>query len=220
MKKVTLILSSVLSLAILLISCGGTTADQINFNEVTIGTQVWMTKNLNVDKFSNGDPIPHAKTGEEWKQAGENEQPAWCYYENDSKNGEKYGKLYNWYAVSDSRGLAPEGWHIPSDAEWLETINHLGGENEAGIKMKNTSDWFENGNGTNESGFKGLPSGVRGDDGVFTSFGKNGFWWSSSETEKQNKHVAWIFFLDYSFKWAIKEVGLKESGLAVRCIKN
>lgn len=220
MKKVTLILSPVLVLAILFISFGSTTTEQINFNSVTIGTQVWMTKNLNVVKFRNGDTIPHAKTDEEWKQAGENEQPAWCYYENDSINGDKNGKLYNYFAVTDSRGLAPEGWHIPSDSEWLETINHLGGESEAGVKMKNTSDWFENGNGTDVSGFKGLPSGVRGDDGIFTSFGKNGFWWSYSETERQNKQVAWIFYLDYSFKWVIQEVGLKGSGLAVRCVKD
>jgi len=71
---------------------------------VTIGNQVWMTKNLNVDKFRNGDPIPHARTDEEWKKAGENEEPAWCYYESDTRNGEKFGKLYNWYAVNDKRG--------------------------------------------------------------------------------------------------------------------
>lgn len=188
--------------------------------EVTIGKQVWMTENLNVDKFQNGDPIPQAKTTQEWAKASKNGEPAWCYYDNDPTNGEKYGKLYNSYALNDPRGLSPEGWHIPSDAEWLETINHLGGEEEAGIKMKNTSGWFENGNGTNQSGFKGLPSGVRGDNGDFTSLGKNGFWWSSTETEKQNKKILWIFYLDYSFKWAIKEVALKGSGLSIRCVKD
>lgn len=188
--------------------------------EVTIGKHVWMTENLNVDKFRNGDPIPQAKTAEEWAKAAKNGEPAWCYYDNDPANGEKYGKLYNFYAVNDPRGLSPGGWHIPSDAEWLETINHLGGENEAGIKMKDTSGWFENGNGTDQSGFKGFPSGVRGDNGDFTSLGKNGFWWSSTETEKQNKKIVWIFYLDYSFKWVIKEVALKGSGLAVRCVKD
>ena len=83
--------------------------------EITIGRQVWMTENLNVDKFRNGDPISHAKTDEEWVKAGENGSPAWSHYDNDPANGEKYGKLYNWYAVNDSRGLAPEGWKIPSD---------------------------------------------------------------------------------------------------------
>jgi len=106
---------------------------------VTIGTQVWMTNNLNVDKFRNGDPIPQAKTNEEWKAAGENKQPAWCYYDNDPANGAKYGKLYNWYAVNDARGLAPAGYHVPSDAEWTILENQLG--SDAGTKMKSTSGW-------------------------------------------------------------------------------
>ena len=101
---------------------------------VTIGTQVWMTKNLDVSTFRNGDPIPEAKTGEEWKKAGENKQPAWCYCDNDPTNGAKYGKLYNWYAVNDSRGLAPVGYHIPSDAEWTKLEVFLGAD--AGNKMK------------------------------------------------------------------------------------
>jgi len=80
---------------------------------VNIGTQTWMAKNLNVSIFANGDPIPEVKTNEEWKKAAEEKKPAWCYYENDPANGAIYGKLYNWYAVSDPRGLAPKGWHIP-----------------------------------------------------------------------------------------------------------
>jgi uncharacterized protein (TIGR02145 family) len=102
--------------------------------------QEWtMTTNLNVDKFRNGDPIPQAKSGDEWKAAGENEQPAWCYYRNEPSNDGKYGKLYNWYAVNDSRGLAPEGYHIPTYAEWITFKNLLG--NDAGNKMKSTSGW-------------------------------------------------------------------------------
>ena len=86
--------------------------------EISIGKQVWTTENLNVEKFQNGDLIPFVETDEQWHEAGENEQPAWCYYDNDPSNGKKYGKLYNWYAIIDPRGLAPEGWHIPSDKEW------------------------------------------------------------------------------------------------------
>ena len=82
-----------------------------------------------------------AKTNEEWNQANENKQPAWCYYENDPKNGAKYGKLYNWYAVNDPRGLAPAGWHVPSDAEWTILSDFLGGESTAGKKMKSLSGW-------------------------------------------------------------------------------
>ena len=99
------------------------------FKSVKIGNQEWMSDNLNVDHFRNGDIIPEVKSKDDWKEAGKNGQPAWCYYENDPKNGEKYGKFYNWYAVNDPRGLAPEGWHVPSDGEWTEMINFLDADN-------------------------------------------------------------------------------------------
>ena len=153
----------------------------IQFNSVKIGNQIWMTENLNVERFRNGDSIPQAKTNEEWDRAGANEQPAWCYYDNDPKNGAKYGKLYNWYAVNDSRGLAPTGWHIPSDAEWTKLTDFLGGIDAAGTKMKSTSGWKQNGNGTNSSGFSGLPGGCRNSYGSFLDKGYDGDWWSSSE---------------------------------------
>ena len=136
MKKVSLILSTVVMTAMVLIPCVTVAQD-----EVTIGKQVWMVENLNVDKFRNGDPIPHAETNEEWEKASDNKQPAWCYYDNDPANDTKYGKLYNWYAVNDSRGLAPAGFHIPSDSEWTVLIDYLGGKEVAGVKMKSTSGW-------------------------------------------------------------------------------
>jgi uncharacterized protein (TIGR02145 family) len=108
----------------------------IQAQTVTIGTQVWTTKNLDVSTFRNGDVIPQASTDEAWEAAGGNKQPAWCYYDNDSANGTKYGKLYNWYAVNDPRGLAPEGYHIPTDEEWTVLIDYLGGRGIAGKKMK------------------------------------------------------------------------------------
>jgi hypothetical protein len=106
---------------------------------VTIGTQVWMTKNLDVSTFRNGEIIPEAKTPEEWEAAKENKQAAWCYYDNNPANGTKYGKLYNWYAVNDPRGLAPEGWHVPTDQEWNvleESIDPELNSPLAGSKMK------------------------------------------------------------------------------------
>jgi uncharacterized protein (TIGR02145 family) len=110
-----------------------------SFKSVKIGTQTWMIENLNVERFRNGDLIPQAKTNDEWERAGENKKPAWCYYDNDPKNGAKYGKLYNWYAVNDPRGLAPAGWHVPTDTEWTTLGDYLG--NDAGMKMKSTSGW-------------------------------------------------------------------------------
>jgi len=103
---------------------------------VTIGTQTWTTKNLDVATFRNGDAIPEAKTNEEWQEAEDNKQPAWCYYNNDPKHGTKYGKLYNWYAVNDSRGLAPTGFHIPSDEEWTVLDIFLGSDKVSAKKMK------------------------------------------------------------------------------------
>ena len=138
---------------------------------VTIGTQTWMTKNLDVATFRNGDVIPQAKTDEEWQAAGENKSPAWCYYDNDPKNGTKYGKLYNWYAVNDARGLALTGYHIPTDKEWTVLSTFIGGEEFAGEKMKSSIGWNDAGNGNNSSGFSGLPGGCRNDYGVFNNVG-------------------------------------------------
>ena len=113
----------------------------IKAQDVKIGTQTWMSKNLDVSKFRNGEAIPLAKTNAEWAKAGENKQPAWCYYENKGENGTTYGKLYNWFAVNDPRGLAPSGYHIPTDAEWTILTDYLGGDSIAGAKMKSTSGW-------------------------------------------------------------------------------
>ena len=87
-------------------------------SNITIGNQVWMVENLNVEFFQNGDAIPEAQTEKEWYRAFENNEPAWCYYDNNPMNGDKYGKLYNWFAVIDNRGLCPEGWHIPTKVDW------------------------------------------------------------------------------------------------------
>jgi uncharacterized protein (TIGR02145 family) len=114
---------------------------QNTIESIKIGNQEWMSSNLNVITFRNGDTIPLAKTNEEWESAGENGQPAWCYYESNSQNGEKYGKLYNWYAVNDSRGLAPNGWHIATDKEWKILSDFLGGEKVSGEKLKSKEGW-------------------------------------------------------------------------------
>lgn len=216
MRKVSLILSAVVMTAMMLSSCGSGAS-----KEVTIGKQVWMTQNLNVDKFRNGDPIPEAKTDEEWKKAGENGEPAWCYYNNNPDNGDRYGKLYNWYAVNDSRGLAPEGWKIPSDEDWRRLTDFLGGESVAGKKMKYTDFWADNdgesGNGTNESGFSGLPGGSRDYDGTFYYIGKDGYWWSSTE---DNAGFAWLRLLD-SKDGNVYRLGLcKQDGFSVRCLRD
>ncbi len=185
--------------------------------EVTIGQQVWMTRNLNVATFRNGDPIPQAKTDEEWVKAGENQQPAWCYYDNDPKNEEIYGKLYNWYAVNDPRGLAPEGYHVPTDEEWTQLSDYLGGEDVAGKKMKSTSGWIENGNGSNESGFNGLPGGYRYSFGTFNNRGYYGYWWSASESLTG---LAFTRGLSLDNGYLLRNLNNKGEGFSVRCLRD
>ena len=184
---------------------------------VQIGNQQWMLENLGADYFRNGDAIPEAKTEEEWLLAGENKQPAWCYFENDKANGQKYGKLYNWYAVNDARGLAPEGWHVPTDLEWKMLSNQLGGEDFAGEKMKSSSGWNNQGNDSNSTGFTGLPGGCRGYDGDFHHVGSHGYWWSASENDESG---AWVRRLDDSYPYLNRGHYHKENGFSIRCVRD
>ena len=151
-------------------------------DSIKIGNQTWMRRNLDVEFFSNGDQIPEVKTAEEWESKGDNGEPAWCYYDNNPSNGKKFGKLYNWHAVNDSRGLAPLGWKIPAKKDWNTLNKNLGGKGVAGNKMKSTELWV-NYCGTNESGFNGLPSGLRAKKGMFDFFGEDVKWWSSTESD-------------------------------------
>ena len=206
MKNVTLVLTLLIGISCITIA-----------QSVTIGTQVWMTKNLDVITFRNGDTIPQAKTVDEWEKAGENGHPAWCYYNNDPSNGAINGKLYNWYTVNDPRGLAPEGYHVPSNEEWLALCYFLGGEEAAGTPMKSTNGWNEDGNGTNTSGFSGLPGGARGFNRTFTNFGDYGYWWSSHEYGTSS---ALFLALGYHSGAVFRDVGSKQDGFSVRCLRD
>jgi uncharacterized protein (TIGR02145 family) len=238
MKKVRVILSVALITTILL-SCNGSaqkeraksSKESAEANKsfssvafVTIGNQIWMTKNLNVDKFRNGDPIRNAKTAEEWEKAGKNEEPAWCYNNNDPTNGENFGKLYNWYAVNDPRGLAPEGMKIPSKEDWCRLIEFLGGKDVAGKKMKFTKFWDDNdglsGNGSNESGFFGLPSGFRYHFGEFQDLVKSVNWWSST-IDDENGGTGWGVSIVNGELDESTGTGYfyNAAGLSVRCLR-
>ena len=186
------------------------------YKSVIIGEQEWMVENLNIDHFRNGDPIPEAKTTEEWIKAGKERKPAWCYYDNNPENGKIYGKLYNWYAVNDPRGLAPEGWHIPSIEKWDQLINYLGGEEIIGDKIKTKNDLYFYGTGNNESGFSAIPNGFRNKNGDFYSIRNYGGLWSSTDFDNLN---AWHFDLN-AFSRIHKGNSLNESGFSVRCIKD
>jgi uncharacterized protein (TIGR02145 family) len=187
-------------------------------HSLKIGAQEWMTENLQAVTFRNGDVIPEVKSPEEWLKAGMNKQPAWCYYNNDPENGEKYGKMYNWYAVNDPRGLAPTGWHIPSDVEWNELVTFLGGNRDAGEKLKSTTGWRDEGNGSNETGFAAFPGGYRNSPGEFLTLGTTGYWWSS--TEDKNEFIAYSRYMIYSTTFLLRNSTNKRFGLYVRCIKD
>lgn len=222
MKKARSFLIAAVMTAMMMTSCGDSESKGANetasSGEVTIGSQVWMASNLNVDTFRNGDPIPHAQTDEEWERAGEEEKPAWCYYNNDPANGRTYGRLYNWYAVTDPRGLAPEGWQIPSDEDWNELISFLGGRSVAGKKLKSGSGWANNGNGTNESGFSGLPGGARRPAGDFAQIGESSYWWSS--TDDGTKSFIWTRVVEHGTNRVTRGSTHMAAGFSVRCFRS
>ncbi len=173
-----------------------------------IGSQVWTSKNLDVTTYRNGDIIPQVQDAKAWELLIDG---AWCYYDNDTSNGTKYGKLYNWYAVNDPRGLAPKGFHIPTHDEWTILIDNLGGEYRAtGISMKSNSGWSDRENGNNNSGFSAFPGGFRNDDGAFRAIGSYASWWSSENTWQ----IITFDRVTHSWDWG------KTYGFSVRCIKD
>ena len=176
------------------------------FKSITIGTQQWMTENLDVGVFRNGEPIPEAKTNDQWEAAYKNEKAAWCYYDNNPSNGKRFGRLYNWYAVNDPRGLAPAGWHVPTDKEWQTLTDQLGGQSVAFSKLKSSS------------GFFALPGGERYyKDCSFYKIDEIGFWWSAT---KEDTYNAWYLALHFGLSQVGRDNGGMNTGFAVRCVKN
>ena len=230
MKKIFLLLSFTL---LILQSCSSgdsdnntntTTVSDIDGNvyqTVTICNQTWTKSNLNVSKYRNGDVIPQVQDATQWASLTTG---AWCYYNNDPANGAIYGKLYNWHAVNDPRGLAPSGYHIPTDAEWTSLINCLGGEAVAGGKMKEagTAHWTSPNTGaTNESGFTGLPGGklkkISVSDFQFIYLQNNGVWWSSTEFDTDS---SWFCKLDYNSTISMIDKHIQSTGCSLRIIKD
>ena len=194
---------------------------------VTLGTQTWMTRNLDVVTYRNGDLIPQITDAGAWSNLTTG---AWCYYKNDPTNGATYGKLYNWYAVNDPRGLAPKGWHIPTAAAYDSLASYLGGIFVAGGKLKTTNFWDSPNTGaTNSSGFSAVPSGYRDKyfasgtpQYTFTGLNMYCIWWTSTESIPNQVSVCFL-------RWdaevcsignsAYDDFGKKE-GYSVRCVKD
>ncbi len=200
----------------------------VDFVPVKIGSQVWASQNLNVDHFTNGDIIPEAKTKKEWRYAKRHRQPAWCYYDNDSVNGKAFGKLYNYYALADPRGLVPLGWHVPTLDEWNQ-LNYFLGERTAAQKLKTTSGWIKNyslkfykgeTNGTDEYGWHAAPGGIRNGYGLFYNKGVVSSWWVAPE-KKEVGRIRWADITSAYWKIYLNfGLGAEGNGFYVRCLRD
>jgi uncharacterized protein (TIGR02145 family) len=185
---------------------------------IHIYNQEWTAENLNVNHFRNGDSIPGARSPEEWVKAGESGKPAWCMIQNDPEMGKKFGKLYNWFAVNDPRGLAPEGWHIASDDEWEKLINYFGGGVMAALRLKVESVGLAGKKDkVNRIHFDGLPGGCRNNRGGFYGADSFGYWWSATEVNKEDSWSRVINFV----RCDINSLHFsKYYGLSVRCVRD
>jgi uncharacterized protein (TIGR02145 family) len=178
---------------------------------IKIGTQTWLVANLNVDRFRNGEAIPEARTNEDWCNAGVEGRPAWCYYNNDPKNGEKYGKFYNWFAVNDKRGLASRGWHIPTIDELKILQSTVNGNSNA---LKAVGQGIGEGAGTNASGFSALLAGSRRYNGPCDRLGIGAFIWSSTLDTSTWSLKLYLDFDDTEFYYG---EDMYATGFSIRC---
>ena len=181
---------------------------------IQIGYQTWMQKNLDEERFRNGDVIPEVTNWEEWMRAGENEKPAWCYFDNDSILGQKHGKLYNWYAVIDPRGLSPVGYHVPNKDEWEILFKTF----EDATLTDGIDFWLDDVQ-NDHKGFRAIPSGGRfneADVEFFYYLNIEAWWWTTSDMDK---NVAYCVNYDVKYDVLIFDY-YKDVGISVRCIKD
>jgi len=186
------------------------------YQTVRIGNQIWMTENLRVTRYYNGDPIPLVTDGSVWADL---QTGARCSYNNNETNADTYGYLYNWQAVNDSRNIAPSGWRVPTVDDWHDLAVYLGGSLVAGGKMKETgtSHWrAPNRDATNESGFTALPGGSRTYNGNFCDVGYFAVFWSATECGGGG---IWTESLYYNSSCISRTNPSKEHGFSVRLIR-
>jgi uncharacterized protein (TIGR02145 family) len=190
------------------------------YTTVKIGTQTWMKENLKTTKYRNGDPIGTTTPATLNISAETAPKYQWAYAGNES-NVATYGRLYTWYAATDSRNICPTGWHLPTDSEWTTLTTFLGGGNDVGGKLKETgtTHWLSpNAGATNSSGFTALPGGHRNDDWTFSTLGDSGTWWSSTE---YNSDYPWNRGMNCYFSDLYRDNrGSKACGFSVRCVRD
>jgi len=187
------------------------------YSTVQIGDQLWMAENLKTTTYSNGTPINLVENDTDWENLTTG---AYCWYDNDqAQYAETYGALYNWYAVNTGN-LCPDGWHVPTDEEWTALENYIASDGHSGTEgeaLKAIYGWDDNGNGTDDYGFTGLPGGFRYGNGTFYPIDKDGYWWSSTEYDAFS---AWTRYLDYDSGCVTRHNYDKTYGLSVRCLRD
>ncbi len=188
------------------------------YKTIPVGTQTWMAENLRVLHYTNGDTISKIADNLPWSKM---EAGAYCDYGGNAAKAATYGKLYNFYALHDTRKLCPTGWHVPTDAEWETMVNFLGGyELVTSDKLRETgtTHWaYLNEGANNDSGFTALPGGMRDFGGLYTDFGQMGFFWTSTPAGDYYNLDAVYFYLSNSVSYG---VGSKKNGMSVRCVKD
>ena len=184
-----------------------------DYATVLIGDQCWFAENLRIESYENGDAIPAGLNSSEWTSTTSG---ATVIYDGNASNLEAYGRLYNWHAVDDARSLCPSTWRIPSDGDWTTLTNFLGGAAFAGGQMKTTYGWNGDGNGTNSSGFSGLPGGSFASNGNFNLGGSSGYWWSASPYGSS----AWYRIVSYNDEAVTRNFAYQRNGYSVRCVRD
>ena len=197
------------------------------YETVEMGGQCWFAENLQTVNYANGDDIPSTLTDSQWNYA--NSGATTVYGEDSGCNDyspdidscdpvealQAYGRLYNWYAVDDERGLCPSGWHVPTESEWYTLVTQFGGYSSAGEALKSTFGWSDSGQGTNESGFDGMPGGKRQDgSGYFSSAGSIGVWWMATPYSSLARYSE----LKFNSNGVINSYADRETGFSVRCV--
>jgi uncharacterized protein (TIGR02145 family) len=190
-----------------------TDADGNTYNTVWINNRQWMKENLKTTKYRDGSDIPNVSDNGVWDYLS---TPAYCWYNNDIANKPIYGALYNWFVV-DTKNLCPTGWHVSTDAEWTALSDYLGGAAIAGTKLRATSGWDNNGNGTDNYGFSALPGGSRDGSGAFSGVGNTGYWWSSTQYDALS---AWNRYIQGDYGGVLRFNYSRVFGFSVRCVRN
>ncbi len=210
-------------LATLLTACSGESRngtmadiDGNTYRTVTIGGTTWMAENLRVTHYRNGDPIPEIRDSSAWSSATTG---AWCSYDGKQENTNAYGRIYNWHAVNDPRGLAPKGWHVATAKEWEELVTARGGEQTAGTALKASGKWGAHETaGTEASGFDALPAGARRDtDGAYVLLGQFARFWTATASDAARAFGTALEYYDGAVR---KGEVRKANGFSVRCVRD